>query len=133
MKLGIIVQARMASTRLPGKILKDFYQGHTILDIILQKLHRIPNAVVVVATSTNEADDILAAHLEAKGERIYRGSENDVLQRFIDAAEKNGINGIVRICSDNPFLDIKGLLQLAQAARENTEADYIGFMIGGKP
>ena len=133
MKLGIIVQARMASTRLPGKILKDFYQGHTILDIILQKLHRIPNTVVVVATSTNEADDILAAHLEAKGERIYRGSENDVLQRFIDAAEENGINGIVRICSDNPFLDIKGLLQLAQAARENTEADYIGFMIGGKP
>ena len=60
MNLGIIVQARMSSTRLPGKILKDFYRGHTLLDIILQKLHRIPDAVVVVATSTNEADDALA-------------------------------------------------------------------------
>ena len=72
MNLGIIVQARMASTRLPGKILKDFYRGHTLLDIILQKLHRIPDAVVVVATSTNEADDALAAYLADKGERVYR-------------------------------------------------------------
>ena len=133
MNLGIIVQARMASTRLPGKILKDFYRGYTILDIILQKLHRIPDAVVVVATSTNEADDALAAYLSDKGERVYRGSENDVLQRFIGAAEENGIDGIVRICSDNPFLDVDGLCQLARAARDNAEADYIGFRVNGKP
>lgn len=133
MNLGVIVQARMSSTRLPGKILKDFYRGHTLLDIILQKLHRIPDAVVVVATSTNEADDALATYLEAKGERVYRGSENDVLQRFIGAAEENGIDGIVRICSDNPFLDVDGLCQLAQVARGNAGADYIGFRVNGKP
>lgn len=133
MNLGFIIQARMASTRLPGKILKDFYRENTILDIILQKLHRIPDSVVVVATSTNEADDALAAYLSDKGERVFRGSENDVLQRFIEAAEENGIDGIIRICSDNPFLDIDGLCQLAQAAHNNTEADYIGFKVNGKP
>lgn len=133
MNLGVIIQARMASTRLPGKILKEFYQGNTIMDIILSKLHQIPNVSVIVATTDNPCDDVLASCLQEKGECVYRGSEHDVLQRFIGAAEANNIDGIIRICSDNPFLDIEGLCQLAQAAQNNAQADYIGFRVNGKP
>lgn len=133
MNLGFIVQARMGSTRLPGKILKDFYQGSTILDIILSKLHKVPNTKVVVATSDNQNDDELVEYLQNKHEVVFRGPEDDVLKRFIGAAEANGIEGIIRICADNPFLDINGLCQLAQAARDYTQMDYIGFRVNGKP
>ena len=111
-KVGIIIQARMGSTRLPGKILKPFHENHSILDIILDKFHEIKGAKVIVATSTNEENDALEEYLISRGENVFRGSENDVLERFIDAAEKYDVDSIIRICSDNPFLDSEGIQEL---------------------
>ena len=111
MNIGIIVQARMGSTRLPGKILKPFYDGKTLLETLLDNLHKVADAKVIVATSVNE---------------------NDVLDRYIKAAEVNSVDGIVRICSDNPFMDWHGVEQLVEKAK-NSDADYIGFRINDKP
>lgn len=108
MNIGIIIQARMGSTRLPGKILKRFYGGKTLLETLLDSLHKVADAKVIVATSMNENNDLLETFLQKKGELVYRGSENDVLDRFIKAAEANEVDGIVRICSDNPFMDWHG-------------------------
>lgn len=72
--------------------------------------------------------DLLETFLQKKGELVYRGSENDVLDRFIKAAEANEVDGIVRICSDNPFMDWHGVAQLAEKAK-TSEADYIGVRI----
>lgn len=132
MKIGIIVQARLGSTRLPGKILKQFYDGKTLLETLLEKLHKIKGISIIVATSDSVNDDLLESFLKKKGEVVFRGSENDVLSRFIQAAQVNGIDGIVRICSDNPFIDIDAIKELIESSR-CSEADYVGFRINDKP
>lgn len=132
MNIGIIIQARMGSTRLPGKILKQFYGGKTLLETLLDNLHKVVGAKVIVATSVNENNDQLETFLSEKGELVYRGSENDVLDRFIKAAEANGVEGIVRICSDNPFMDWHGVAALVEKAQKS-DADYIGFRINDTP
>ena len=132
MNLGIIIQARLGSTRLPGKILKPFHGGKCILDIILDKLHQASDAKVIVATSTSKDNDALVEHLERNGELVYRGSENDVLDRFIKAAKEFHIDGIIRICSDNPFIDPDGIKTLIEKAKRS-DAQYIGFRINGLP
>ena len=132
MNVGIIIQARMGSTRLPGKILKQFYGGKTLLETLLDNLHKVEGAKVIIATSVNENNDPLETFLVEKGELVYRGSENDVLERFINAAEENDIDGIVRICSDNPFMDWHGVSQLNEKAN-TSNADYIGFHINNQP
>lgn len=131
MNIGIIIQARMGSTRFPGKILKKFYGEDTLLETLLNNLHKV-GIKVIVATSVCENNDRLENFLKEKGEIVYRGSENDVLDRFIKAAEANGIDGIVRICSDNPFMDWHGVGQLVEKAKVS-DADYIGFRVNNKP
>lgn len=132
MNIGIIIQARMGSTRLPGKILRRFYGGKTLLEILLDNMHRVEDAKVIVATSLNKDNDELEFFLVDKGELVFRGSENDVLDRFIKAAVAYNVDGIVRICSDNPFVDWHGVVKLIEKAK-NTDADYIGFRVNGKP
>lgn len=131
MNIGIIIQARMGSTRLPGKILKKFYGEDTLLETLLSNLHKV-GVKVIVATSINENNDELEVFLKDKGELVYRGSENDVLDRFIKAAEENNIDGIIRICSDNPFMDWNGVAQLVEKAK-SSDADYIGFRVNDTP
>lgn len=132
MNIGIIIQARMGSSRLPGKILRKFYNDKTLLETLLDSLHKIDGVKVVVATSVSENNDELEVFLRQKGEIVFRGSENDVLERFIQAAEKNNIDGIVRICSDNPFMDWKGVDELVKKARLSN-ADYIGYKVNNTP
>ena len=132
MNIGIIIQARMGSTRLPGKILKPFYGGKTLLETLLENLHKVNGVKVIVATSVNKNNDQLESFLRERNELVYRGSENDVLDRFIRAAEENNVEGIVRICSDNPFMDWHGVAKLVEKAK-TSDADYIGFRINEKP
>lgn len=132
MNIGIIIQARMGSTRLPGKILKPFYGEKTLLETLLENLHKVNDVKVIVATSDNNNNDQLESFLIEKNELVFRGSENDVLDRFIKAAEENNVDGIVRICSDNPFMDWHGVAQLVEKAK-TSDADYIGFRINDKP
>ena len=132
MNIGIIIQARMGSTRLPGKILKPFYGGKTLLETLLENLHKVNGVKVIVATSVNKNNDQLESFLRERNELVYRGSENDVLDRFIKAAEENNVEGIVRICSDNPFMDWHGVAKLVEKAK-TSDADYIGFRINENP
>ncbi|MDY6264635.1 MAG: glycosyltransferase family protein [Fibrobacter sp.] len=132
MNVGIIVQARMGSSRLPGKVLMPFYDNKTLLETLLDSLHKVENVKVVVATSVSKNNDELELFLQQRGEIVFRGAENDVLERFIQAAEKNSIDGIVRICSDNPFMDWKGIDELVKKARL-CNADYIGYKVNNTP
>lgn len=132
MNIGIIIQARLGSTRLPGKILKEFYQGKTLLETVISNLEKVNNAKIIVATSVNPNNDKLESFLKERNITVFRGSEDDVLSRFIGAAEDNNVNGIVRICSDNPFLDWHGVADLIEKAK-TSDADYIGYRINGSP
>lgn len=132
MNVGIILQARLGSTRLPGKILKEFYGGNTLLETVIANLQKIEGAKIIVATSVNPNNDKLEYFLNERNITVFRGSEDDVLSRFIGAAEANGVDGIVRICSDNPFLDWHGVADLIEKAK-TSDADYIGYRINDTP
>ena len=72
MNIGIVIQARMGSTRLPGKILKPFHGKKVLLEIILENLHRIKDVKIVIATSTDINNDKLECFLREKNELVYR-------------------------------------------------------------
>ena len=101
----MIIQARMMSTRLPGKILKKV-MGRTLLEYQIERLRKVRNIdEIVIATSTNEYDDEIVSLCEMVGCCVFRGSENDVLSRYFDAAIEFNAECIVRINSDCPLID----------------------------
>lgn len=102
-RILIITQARMSSTRLPGKIMKEV-NGRTMLEHHVQRLSAIP-AKLVVATSTKSPDDVIETWCQKKGIAVYRGDELDVLDRFYKANEVFGGDIIVRVTSDCPLID----------------------------
>jgi spore coat polysaccharide biosynthesis protein SpsF len=105
MTIVAIVQARMGSTRLPGKVLADI-SGKPMLDRVLDRAASILNVdEVVVATSCLASDDPISNHCATRGTRVIRGSETDVLERFVDAARATNADVIVRITADCPLLD----------------------------
>lgn len=108
MKIGCIVQARMTSSRLPGKVLKtlDYRNGSSVIDSVVERLKSAKNLDhIVIACTTNIDDDPLEEYAAKAGVACFRGSENDVLARFYLAATEYGYDHVVRITSDCPFLD----------------------------
>lgn len=102
-KIGIVTQARMTSTRLPGKVLMQA-GGASMLEHHLRRLaqSRYP---VYVATTTNAGDDPIVACAAALGIQSFRGSEADVLSRFAGTAAMFGLDVVVRVTSDCPLID----------------------------
>lgn len=129
--LGIIIQARLGSSRLPSKILKPF-QSKTILSFLIDKL-AVLEIPVIVATTTSESDDQLVDYLEQNNYNYYRGSEQNVLERYIETAKHFEIENIIRITSDNPFLDIEILEELIDLFNSNRNDDYWSFTLNNKP
>lgn len=122
-KSGIIIQARTGSARLPNKMLLPFYENKGIFEIILQRLKESPiNIPVIIATTPNESDKRLIEIGNKYGYNYYIGSEENVLRRFIDAATYYRLDNIVRICADNPFLDLNALDN--KIAQINDSFDY---------
>jgi spore coat polysaccharide biosynthesis protein SpsF (cytidylyltransferase family) len=132
-KLGIIVQARMESTRLPQKVVLPLINGYSILDIILCRLKDIAGTTqIILATGELERNKGLQEIAEKNSIGFFCGTENDVLKRFIDCANLYGFNKVIRICADNPFLDM-GLLEELVSEYKESIFDYVGFGIGEMP
>lgn len=132
MNLAFIIQARLGSTRLPNKILLPFYKGKCIFDLLLEKLSSIENVTCIVATSSSPENNQLEDICKRYNIPCFRGDETDVLKRFIDAAQFFCIDSIIRICSDNPFLNIPMIKELIQVS-QSTDEDYISYSINGIP
>ncbi|MCG3204419.1 MAG: 3-deoxy-manno-octulosonate cytidylyltransferase [Elusimicrobia bacterium] len=105
MKTTAFVQARLGSTRLPGKILMDI-EGQPLIWHVLERV-RAASSIddIVVATTSNHSDAPLVAYLNQIGVLVTQGSENDVLDRFYQAALKHRTDIVVRITPDDPFKD----------------------------
>ncbi|MDC0063080.1 aminotransferase class III-fold pyridoxal phosphate-dependent enzyme [Candidatus Puniceispirillum sp.] len=105
MKVVAIVQARMGSTRLPNKVVKKI-GGVPMIELLLSRLSRAKEIdQIVVATSLDVKNQSLAEHVEKLGYLCVRGSENDVLQRYLDAAHASKANIVVRVTGDCPLID----------------------------
>jgi spore coat polysaccharide biosynthesis protein SpsF len=104
-KTIIIVQARMTSTRLPGKVLMEV-RGKSLLEYQIERLRQVRLAdELVIATTTNDTDQPIVELCERLGAAYYRGSEEDVLSRYYEAATQSGADVVVRVTSDCPLID----------------------------
>lgn len=105
MKIGVIIQARMGSTRLPGKIMKKL-QNKTVLEHVIERVRQSKLIdEVIIATTTKEKDDVIEKESLRCGVKMFRGSEDDVLSRYYYAAKENDLDVVVRITSDCPLID----------------------------
>lgn len=120
---GVIIQARMDSTRLPGKVLLPI-AGKPMLELILNRLSQLNNRVVsVVATSTRSIDDRIEEFCTKNDQAVFRGSEDNVLKRYLLCAIQYGFTNIVRLTGDNPFVDPEELDRLI-TLHMDTRVDY---------
>lgn len=130
--VGIVIQARMGSTRLPGKVLKPL-AGKPMLARIIHRLQLCKNAsLVIVATSDLAQDDPVAELSEGEGALVFRGSEVDVLDRYYQCAKHFRLDHIVRATGDNPFVDPEEGDRLIAYHLENG-FDYSSSFDGGLP
>ena len=121
-----ILQARLSSTRLPGKVLMPL-AGKPMISRQIERLMRCQRlSRVIVATSDAPSDDPLHAYLTAEGIAVFRGSLGDVLSRYLDCASHFKLGGdIVRLTADCPLIDPE-VVDAAIDLRVKTQADYVG-------
>ena len=107
MKTGAIIQARMSSDRLSGKVLKNV-AGKPLLQYILERLRKCSTIhQIVVTTSDNRTDDPIAEYCRENNTVCFRGPLQNVAKRFYMALEKYNLDAFVRVCCDSPMLDQK--------------------------
>ncbi len=123
MKTIAIIQARMGSSRLPGKMMKLINNKPIIWYVInsVKQIKSVDN--IVVATSTEKNNDILIEEVKKYGVDVFVGSENDVLDRYYQAAKKFKAKVIVRITADCPLIDSEVVEKVIEAFKEN-KCDY---------
>ena len=115
-----IIQARMGSSRLPGKVLMDINGKPMIHHVIERTLKAIPE--VILATTNLPEDDVLAEACKDKGVRIYRGHPTDVLERYIHAAQLVEADKIIRVTGDCAMIEPQVIKHVETALTE--EFDY---------
>jgi spore coat polysaccharide biosynthesis protein SpsF len=124
MSLHLIIQARMNSSRLPGKVLKTVL-GKTLLEYQIERLTRVKKAdKIIVATTVNSIDDAIIDLCDRLNIPTYRGSESDVLSRYAVASQQFDSQTIVRITSDCPLID-PGLIDRAIEFYQSNHFDYV--------
>lgn len=103
--ISAIIQARMGSTRLPGKVLKTI-GDISLLELQIKRIQKSKNIdSIIIATSTNINDDEIEKFCLEKEIKFYRGSENDVLSRYYECAKHYNTDIIVRLTGDCPLID----------------------------
>ncbi len=122
MNYCIFVQARLSSSRSPGKVLADI-DGKPML---LRQLQRIKNGVndieIICVTSNDKSDDPIEELCSKNNFNFFRGSLNNVLQRYIDAADEFKIKNIIRIGGDDPLADYNSIIELVS---EHKDEDFL--------
>lgn len=123
-EFGLILQARMGSTRLPGKVLRPL-AGHTLLDWIADRLQPVlsPERKLLVATGDQPVDDPVAGWCHTRGIDCFRGSPDDVLDRYVQAMRRLDCRHVVRLTADNPLIDAPACSALMDL-HLSTGADY---------
>ena len=129
MRINAVIQARAGSTRLPAKVLADL-GGRPVLGWVVRAA-RAASLVdeVIVATSTLAGDDVVADLAESLGARVVRGSEDDVLSRFVAALDAYPADAVVRLTADCPLLDPTLIDAVAGAWAAAPTLDYVSTVL----
>lgn len=123
MKMVAIVQARLGSTRLPNKMMLSLH-GKPIIEWVVKRVGKSQLLDdIVVAIPVTKENDILARYIQKLGIKVFRGSENNVLHRFYEAAKREDATHIVRVCADNPLIDGAEIDNLIRFYKDNS-CDY---------
>lgn len=123
MKIIAITQARAGSTRLPGKILKKIGE-QTLLEIHIERILKSETiSQLIVATTTKPDDKLIFDKMSEMGIQSYRGSENDVLDRFYQAVKNEDADYVIRLTSDCPLIDAKLIDKVVRYTIKN-DLDY---------
>ena len=132
-KVVSVVQARLGSTRLPGKMLKDL-GGKPLLSRSLERLKACREIdEVIVATSDLDRDDAIAELCHTLGVACHRGDESNVLQRVSDAGRSVGAEVIQRVCGEDPLLDPESIDAGIRLHLENKNDLTTNVRLGGYP
>ena len=122
--IAAIIQARMGSSRLPKKIMLPIL-GKPVLEHMINRVKKAKKLEdIIVATSENKEDDIIEKFCIDQKLKYFRGSENDVLSRYYEAAKKFSVNTIVRLTSDTPLLDPK-IIDYVISKYQEGEYDFV--------
>lgn len=133
MRTVAIIQARMGSTRLPGKVMKKLC-GKSVLEHVIRRVQacRLLDDVII-ATTASPADDVIVAEAERCGTKWFRGNEEDVLDRYYQAARQSAADVVVRVTSDCPLFDPELLEKMIQRFQlensANRNLDYLSNTI----
>jgi spore coat polysaccharide biosynthesis protein SpsF len=129
MRINAVIQARTGSTRLPGKVLEDL-GGRPVLEWVVRAAREATQIdKVIVATSTLAGDDPVADLAESLGAEVVRGSEDDVLSRFVAALDAHPADAVVRLTSDCPLLDPALIDAVAGAWAAAPTHDYVSTVL----
>ena len=122
--MNIFIQARMSSTRFPGKMLAPLH-GVPVIKHIVDRVSKVPDIQdAVVLTSTQQSDDPLAAYLDAQGHKVFRGDLDNVFLRFQDALKTYPCDAFVRICGDSPIIHPDLIVYMMSCFKKET-ADFL--------
>jgi spore coat polysaccharide biosynthesis protein SpsF len=104
--IAVVAQARMTSTRLPGKVLRPLGGSKPTLQFLVERVRHCERAgAFVVATSNDPSDDPVAELCERLGVSVHRGSLQDVAGRYLEAVDRFGLDAFVRVTGDSPLID----------------------------
>ncbi|HHV73352.1 MAG TPA: NTP transferase domain-containing protein [Thermoanaerobacterium sp.] len=128
MKKAAIIQARMGSTRLPGKVMK-IIMGKPIIEHVVNRVKASKEIDdIIIATTTNKEDDIIIEKAKKLNVKYFRGSENDVLSRYYHAAKENNADIVIRITSDCPLIDPKIIDKIIRTFIETSKKEKIDYL-----
>ena len=128
--IGCIIQARMSSIRLPGKVMMKVENENTVLDCVINQLQsskEIKN--IVIATTDQKEDDVIVEFVKRRAIKYFRGSKKDVLDRYYQCAKKFNFSEIIRITSDNPLIDY----EIVDTVVEHFKSNNYDFITTDQP
>jgi spore coat polysaccharide biosynthesis protein SpsF len=124
MKFAILIQARLGSSRYPKKILKKIDHRSVIEYMIDEILKIFPKELIIINTTNSKKEEFLIKKIKKMGISFFRGSEFNVLNRFVDCAKKFNVNNIIHLTSDCPLVDTKLILKMKKIFSKN-KLDYL--------
>jgi spore coat polysaccharide biosynthesis protein SpsF len=127
MTITVIIQARMGSTRLKGKIIADIC-GKPMLWHVINRVKKAKKVDRIILATTKKDEDKITIDLGKKCKiKTFAGSEDDVLDRYYHAAKQSDSNVIVRITADCPLIDPEIIDEMVQYYLDNDELDYVSM------